>query len=64
MRRSIFHSTHHPIITSLEAGETWSWCYVDNVMMELLKALLSNARAKRHSSAEPISLWLYPFCRK
>ena len=30
-----FHSTRHPIITSLEAGETWSWCYVDNVMMEL-----------------------------
>ena len=30
-----FHATHHPIITSLEPGETWSWCYVDNVMMEL-----------------------------
>jgi uncharacterized UBP type Zn finger protein len=30
-----FHSTHHPIITSLEPGETWSWCYVDSIMMEL-----------------------------
>jgi hypothetical protein len=30
-----FHATHHPIITSLERGETWSWCYVDGVAMEL-----------------------------
>ena len=30
-----FHSTGHPIITSLEAGETWSWCYLDEVAMEL-----------------------------
>ena len=30
-----FHSSGHPIITSLERGETWSWCYVDGVAMEL-----------------------------
>jgi hypothetical protein len=24
-----FHGTKHPIITSGEPGETWSWCYVD-----------------------------------
>jgi hypothetical protein len=24
-------STSHPIIRSLEPGETWSWCYVDDV---------------------------------
>jgi len=30
-----FHSTKHPIITSLEPGEGWSWCYVDEVAMEL-----------------------------
>ena len=30
-----FHSVGHPIITSLEAGERWSWCYVDEVAMEL-----------------------------
>jgi uncharacterized UBP type Zn finger protein len=23
----------HPLIRSLEPGETWSWCYVDDVMM-------------------------------
>ena len=30
-----FHATKHPIITSLEPGEGWSWCYVDEVAMEL-----------------------------
>src|SRR5262245_28145551 len=24
-----FHATKHPIVTSAEAGETWSWCFVD-----------------------------------
>ena len=24
-----FHATRHPLITSLEQGETWVWCYVD-----------------------------------
>ena len=30
-----FRATQHPIITSLERGETWSWCFVDSVAMEL-----------------------------
>ena len=30
-----FHATKHPIMSSLEPGETWSWCYVDQVVMEL-----------------------------
>jgi hypothetical protein len=25
------HATSHPIIRSLEPGEDWSWCYVDEV---------------------------------
>jgi uncharacterized UBP type Zn finger protein len=25
-----FHATKHPIITSMEIGETWAWCYVDD----------------------------------
>jgi len=32
---SHFHATRHPIITSLEPGETWSWCYVDELAMDL-----------------------------
>lgn len=30
-----FKTTGHPIIRSVEPGETWSWCYVDELMFEL-----------------------------
>jgi uncharacterized UBP type Zn finger protein len=30
-----FESTGHPIIRSVQPGETWSWCYVDELMFEL-----------------------------
>jgi hypothetical protein len=26
-----FQATKHPIMSSLEPGEDWSWCYVDRV---------------------------------
>ena len=26
-----FHATKHPIIASLERGEDWKWCYIDEV---------------------------------
>jgi uncharacterized UBP type Zn finger protein len=29
-----FHETGHPIIRSLERGEDWGWCYVDEEMLE------------------------------
>jgi uncharacterized UBP type Zn finger protein len=29
-----FHATHHPIMRSLEPGETWGWCYVDERMFD------------------------------
>ena len=29
-----FHATKHPVVTSLEPGEDWSWCYIDEVMLE------------------------------
>jgi hypothetical protein len=29
------NATKHPIVTSLEPGETGSWCYVDEIAMEL-----------------------------
>jgi hypothetical protein len=28
-----FHETKHPIVKSLERGEDWSWCYVDEVLL-------------------------------
>ena len=30
-----FKESGHPIIRSVQPGETWSWCYVDEVMFIL-----------------------------
>jgi len=29
-----FHATSHPLIRSFQPGETWVFCYVDEVVME------------------------------
>lgn len=29
-----FHATNHAIMQSIEPGETWGWCYIDQVMLE------------------------------
>lgn len=29
-----YHRTQHPIVRSLEPGEDWGWCYVDELFME------------------------------
>jgi uncharacterized UBP type Zn finger protein len=26
-----FHKVHHPLIRSIEPGESWIWCYVDQM---------------------------------
>ncbi|MEO8955399.1 MAG: UBP-type zinc finger domain-containing protein [Ktedonobacteraceae bacterium] len=26
-----FHATNHPIIQSIEQGEDWGWCYIDEI---------------------------------
>lgn len=31
-----FHATGHPIIESFEPGETWGYCYVDEVTFDRL----------------------------
>lgn len=30
-----FHKTEHPIMRSLEPGEDWYWCFVDELTFEL-----------------------------
>jgi CPA1 family monovalent cation:H+ antiporter len=34
LRHASAHATHdgHPVVRSFEPGETWRWCYVDNVL--------------------------------
>ena len=27
-----FHAIKHPLIRSIEPGEAWIWCYVDDIM--------------------------------
>ena len=27
------HASGHPIVRSMERGESWGWCYVDEVML-------------------------------
>src|SRR5438105_1825167 len=29
-----FHATGHPIVQSLEPGEDWNWCYVDQAIVD------------------------------
>jgi len=29
-----FHHTRHPIIRSVEPGERWNWCYIDEIAWE------------------------------
>ena len=38
-----FHATQHPLIGSLEPGETWGWCYADQVEFDLSYEPLSKA---------------------
>lgn len=35
-----FNATGHPLIASLERGETWGWCYVHRRYFELKPELL------------------------
>ncbi len=28
-----FHATQHPIMRSIEPGESWRWCYKDEIML-------------------------------
>ena len=27
-----FHAAGHPLIRSIEAGESWVWCYIDEIV--------------------------------
>lgn len=39
-----YHATSHPVIRSIEPGEEWGWCYVDEVMYDLSRGV-EHARA-------------------
>ena len=29
-----FHATKHPVIQSFQPGESWKWCYIDEIGVE------------------------------
>ncbi len=29
-----FHSSQHPLMRSIEPGEDWGWCYIDELVIE------------------------------
>jgi uncharacterized UBP type Zn finger protein len=29
-----FHSAKHPIVKSIEPGENWGWCYIDELELD------------------------------
>lgn len=29
-----FHAAAHPVMRSVEPGESWGWCYVDELMVQ------------------------------
>jgi hypothetical protein len=33
-----FHATSHPIMRSIEPGETWGWCFVDQLGFDPMPA--------------------------
>lgn len=39
-----FHATRHPMVRSIEPGESWGWCYVDEVGYDL-------SRGTKHARA-------------
>lgn len=46
-----YHATSHPIIRSLEPGEDWSWCYVDEIGF-----VLRGVRGTTHIPPSPLLL--------
>ena len=36
-----FHTSRHPIMKSIQPGEEWGWCYIDQIQFDSLESALS-----------------------
>jgi hypothetical protein len=45
-----FQSSGHPLIASLERGETWGWCYLDRRYFDLPPPLRPRKRSRLTSA--------------
>ena len=34
-----YHTSHHPIVQSIEPGEDWGWCYADQLPLDLSRGV-------------------------
>jgi uncharacterized UBP type Zn finger protein len=34
-----FHATSHPVMRSIEPGESWGWCFVDEIEYDLSRGV-------------------------
>jgi len=34
-----FHATRHPMVRSIEPGESWGWCYLDETTYDLSRGV-------------------------
>lgn len=34
-----YHATQHPMVRSIEAGEEWGWCFVDEIGYDLSRGV-------------------------
>ena len=41
-----FHETKHPVMRSVMPGESWTWCYVDEVAGELAETPTASAKER------------------
>jgi uncharacterized UBP type Zn finger protein len=41
-----FHRTGHPIMRSFEPGESWGWCYIDEVILDGVDQWIPRHRAR------------------
>jgi uncharacterized UBP type Zn finger protein len=42
-----FHATGHPLMRSFEPGDTWGWCFVDQIVFDPMPTAASQ-RGRRH----------------
>lgn len=34
-----FHATQHPVMRSIEPGESWGWCFIDEIAYDLSRGV-------------------------
>src|SRR5580658_6815294 len=57
-----FHKTEHPLIRSIEPGEAWIWCYVDEIEPGELVAWRNGGLSIRDTPGASVGSWYDALC--